>query len=79
MRAILADVRARGDAALRDLCRKFEQRELGDVRLADDAWRAAARSAPDDVRAILAAAAERIRRYHAHQIDRGFRYEEDGI
>ncbi len=79
VRAILAEVRAHGDAALRELTERFEHRALGPVRLPDDEWRKGASLAPADVRAALAEAAGRIRRYHAHQRDAGFRYEEDGI
>lgn len=79
VRAILRDVRERGDDAVRDYTRKFEQRELDAVRLDEAAWHEGAAQAPEEVRQALAQAADRIRRYHEHQRDRGFRYLEDGI
>ncbi len=79
VRAILDAVRARGDAALIGYAEQFEQRTPS--RLAWD--RAAlvdgARALDPKIRARLEEAAARIRRYHEHQIDRGFRYEEDGV
>ncbi|MCC6877763.1 MAG: histidinol dehydrogenase [Sandaracinaceae bacterium] len=79
VREIILAVKTRGDAALRALTARFEGRELGPVRLADAAWRAAAASAPPEVRDALARAAERVRRYHEHQREGGFAYEEDGV
>ncbi|RLB55118.1 MAG: histidinol dehydrogenase [Deltaproteobacteria bacterium] len=79
VREILRAVRERGDEALRELTERFEGRALEAVRLDDDHWRAEAAQAPAEVQEALAAAAERIRRYHEHQRDTGFRYEEDGI
>ena len=79
VRAILADVRERGDAAIRELTERFEKRTQAHIRVPDDEWRALAARCPAPVRAQLAAAAERIRRYHEHQRDPGFQYEEDGV
>jgi histidinol dehydrogenase len=67
--AIIADVRARGDAALADYTRRFDRLDLDVV-----GWeipRAARRAALDgldkDLRAALELAAERIAVYHAAQ------------
>lgn len=79
VRAILDAVRERGDDAVREYARRFEAREVVDVRLPDETWRAMAREAPDEVREMLRAAAERVRRYHEHQKEPGFTYEEEGI
>ncbi|HJL21612.1 MAG TPA: histidinol dehydrogenase, partial [Polyangiaceae bacterium LLY-WYZ-15_(1-7)] len=79
VRAILAAVRDRGDEAIRELTEKFEQRRQEHVRLPEALWRAQAKEAPAEVREALAAAAERIRRYHEHQREPGFRYEEEGV
>jgi histidinol dehydrogenase len=79
VRAILRDVRDRGDAALRELTERFEDRTLGPIRVPDDVWHREADLAPEPAREALTQAADRIRRYHEHQVDRGFRYEEDGI
>ena len=68
--AIIADVRARGDAALIALTAQFDRLELTAERLAFSAAEIAAECAnvgPED-RAALELAAERIRAYHARQL-----------
>ncbi len=68
--AIIADVRARGDAALIDLTARFDRMEVTAERLAfTDAEIEAeiAKVSPED-RAALELAAERIRAYHARQL-----------
>jgi histidinol dehydrogenase len=79
VRAILADVRARGDAAVRDLTERFDGRRVEQVVVPAEVWRARAAEVSREVRAALAQAAQRIERYHVHQRDPGFRYEEDGV
>ena len=79
VRAILDDVRARGDAAVLELSARFEGRAPASVVVPEAEWRSAAASAPSEVRSALAQAAERIRRYHERQRDPGFAYEEDGV
>jgi histidinol dehydrogenase len=68
--AIIADVRARGDAALIDLTRRFDRLELTPGTLAfSEAEIDAAVAAVDPAdRAALEMAAERIRAYHARQM-----------
>jgi histidinol dehydrogenase len=78
VREILAAVRERGDDALVELTKRFEGRKPEPIRL-DDSWREVADAAPVDLRGWLSEAANRIRRYHEHQRDDGFRYEEDGV
>ncbi|TRW98181.1 histidinol dehydrogenase [Paracoccus sp. M683] len=68
--AIIADVRARGDAALCDLTARFDRLDLtpGMLRFSPQEIAAeTARVAPED-RAALQMAAERIRAYHARQM-----------
>ena len=68
--AIIADVRARGDAALIDLTARFDRMEVTAERLAfTDAEIEAeiAKVSPED-RAALELAAARIRAYHARQL-----------
>ncbi len=79
VRAILDAVRDRGDEAVLELAERFESRRPESVVVPEDAWRRDAASAPTEVRAALAVAAERVRAYHEHQRDPGFRYDEDGI
>ncbi|MCC7410216.1 MAG: histidinol dehydrogenase [Gammaproteobacteria bacterium] len=82
VREIVADVKARGDAALVEYTNRFDARTVAnaaELELDGRArTRAAERVAPD-LRAALAAAAERIRRYHAHQRLESWTYaDEDG-
>lgn len=79
VRAILRAVRERGDAALRELTQRFEQRELGSIVHREGATADGARALDPAIRVHLEEAAARIRRYHAHQREPGFRYEEEGI
>ncbi|QLQ17977.1 MAG: histidinol dehydrogenase [Exiguobacterium profundum] len=67
--AIIADVRARGDAALVELTARFDRQDLTPETLAFSKAEIAAeiaRVSPED-RAALELAAERIRAYHARQ------------
>jgi histidinol dehydrogenase len=67
--AIIADVRARGDAALVELTARFDRLSLTPEALAfspDEIAAEIARVSPED-RAALELAAERIRAYHARQ------------
>jgi histidinol dehydrogenase len=68
--AIIADVRARGDAAVIELTAKFDRLDLTPATLAFSAEEIEAECAkvsPED-RAALELAAERIRAYHARQM-----------
>jgi histidinol dehydrogenase len=67
VRAIIADVRARGDAALRELTERFDGCAIEDVRVDPDAPAAALATVEPELRAALEAAAERVRGYHAEQ------------
>lgn len=77
VREIIRKVRSEGDRALRELSLRFDKREPKDLVLRDFRERAAA--VPQPMRDALAKAAERVRRYHEHQRDDGFRYQEGGI
>lgn len=70
--AILADVRARGDAAVLETTRRFDQLDAASVaalELGRDELRTAFDSLPDAQRRALEAAAERVRDYHTRQLD----------
>jgi histidinol dehydrogenase len=79
VRPILRAVRERGDAALREYSERFDQRSLERIVWDRDAITEGARALDPAVRAHLEEAGERIRRYHVHQREPGFRYEEGGI
>lgn len=77
--AILADVRARGDAALIEYTARFDRVELTPDRLAVTAAEvdAALAACPAAEIEALELAAERIRAFHARQLPEGFRYTDD--
>jgi histidinol dehydrogenase len=69
VRAIIADVRARGDVALRELTERFDGCALDDPRVAPAELQAALDGAAPDLRNALEVAADRIREYHAAQLE----------
>jgi histidinol dehydrogenase len=72
VRAILADVRARGDAAVREYTERFDRRAPGadgTYRLPRARWDALAAETAPDVRAALERAADRIRAFHERQVE----------
>lgn len=76
---ILADVKARGDAAVVDYTNRFDRVSVADMaalELPQSELRAALEGLPAERRAALEAAAGRIRAYHERQIGHGFQYEE---
>ncbi len=78
--AILADVRARGDAAVLEYTARFDRltaASLGALEIGQDELRAAYDALPDDTRAALEAAAARVRRYHEKQLQTSWTYTED--
>jgi histidinol dehydrogenase len=74
--AILADVRARGDAAVIDYTRQFDRLDLAgkSMRIAADEIDAAERACAKDALAALRLAAERIEAYHRRQVPQPFEY-----
>jgi histidinol dehydrogenase len=69
VRAIVADVRARGDVALRELTERFDGCIIDDLRVSPATVRAALDASPPELRAALEVAAARIREYHAAQLE----------
>jgi histidinol dehydrogenase len=68
VRAILADVEARGDEAVRAYTERFDGVRLDDLRVAPADVRAALERTAPDVRAALVAAADSIRAFHETQL-----------
>ena len=64
----IADVRARGDAALGDAALRYDGVSLDALEVPRAAWAAAADRLDPDVRAALAGAADAIARFHAAQL-----------
>ena len=79
---ILADVRARRDAAVADYTRRFDKREPandGSYELTRDRWDALAAEVDPRVREALELAAQRIRAFHARQEDPDVDVTLDGV
>jgi histidinol dehydrogenase len=70
--AIVADVRAHGDAALRKYARRFDRLD-GEVEVSRTEMIASAREVPAPVRAAIRAAARNIRAVAKRQVPRGWR------
>jgi histidinol dehydrogenase len=79
VRAIIAEVRRSGDAAVREFTQQFESRELSALELAAADWDAVVAGVPANVRQALAEAASRIRKYHECERYSSYESEEDGI
>jgi histidinol dehydrogenase len=77
VRDIIADVRARGDAALIEYTERFDRRTVGDgLEIALQECRAAVERLPDIQRTALERAASRIRAYAEHQKMESWSYTE---
>jgi histidinol dehydrogenase len=64
---IIAAVRARGDAALRELTARLDRVELAQIEVPRARWAAAAAALPADLRAALELAVAEIRAFHQRQ------------
>lgn len=69
---ILADVRSRGDAAVRDYSRRFDGHDLDDLKVTAEEIEAARRSIDPDLRRAIEHAIANITAFHENQIDPGF-------
>lgn len=69
-RAVIDDVRAKGDAAVAAATARFDGNERGPAgfRVSDAEWDALAAQCPDEVRSALEFAAKRIRSFHELQL-----------
>ncbi len=79
VREILADVRERGDDAVRDLTERFDGCRPTDIRVAPEALIAALDSIDAELRSALESAAAGIEDFHRHQLVPDSTYERDGI
>lgn len=70
--AIIADVRARGDEALRDYAKKFDRAELGDLLVSQAEIEEAFAAVGEDFIQTLRRAAANIRHFHEHQVHKDF-------
>jgi histidinol dehydrogenase len=74
---ILDDVLRRGDEAVREYTRRFDGVDLapGEWALDSAQWQGALERVEPALRAALAQAVDRVREYHRHQREEGFRLE----
>src|SRR6266513_727706 len=78
VRAIIDEVRAHGDAAVRAYTERFEKRTLPHLELSRAEWEAQAATVTLAVQASIARAAMRIAQFHAPQKAAGYTLEEGG-
>ena len=70
--AIIADVRARGDAALRDYALKFDHAKLDSIQVSQAEIDEAFAASDPDFLETLRMAADNIRHFHEHQVHKNF-------
>jgi len=74
VRRILADVRARGDAAVREYTRKFDRVSLKDFEISKTEIERSVRSIPREQSGALRAAHRRIQAFHEKQLQQSWEY-----
>ena len=79
VQAILADVRARGDQAVRDYTERFDGVTLGDFRVPQAELDEALAAIPPLLREALEAARAAILAYHREQLHEPVAHERDGV
>jgi histidinol dehydrogenase len=79
VRAILADVRARGDAAVREYTERFDKVAIDELRVPPDEVAAALDTLPLPLREALEAARTAIEGYHRSQVRADARHSADGV
>jgi histidinol dehydrogenase len=79
VRAIIAEVRERGDAAVRDLTARFDGVDRDDLRVSAAELDAALTTSPPPLVEALTAARDAIEDFHRTQVRGPHRYERDGV
>lgn len=79
VRAILAEVRAGGDQAVRHLTERFDRVRIEDLAVAPGEIKAALDAVPAELRAALEAAADNIEDYHRSTLHPDGRHERAGV
>ena len=79
VRAIIADVRERGDAALWELTERFDGSKPANLTVEPDEIARAAARTPLEVRDALAAAVANVEAYHRHQLPDDVVHERGGV
>ncbi len=78
-RAIIADVRKRGDVAVRELTAKFEKRDLPTFELSRAEWAEGAAKVAPAVRTAIQRAAARVRAFHERERYASFEIADGGL
>jgi len=78
-RRVIAEVRARGDQAIREFTKKFEHREVSTLELSKGEWDREADNVSPEVRRALEHARDRIARFHEPQRVEGYVTREAGL
>jgi histidinol dehydrogenase len=68
VRAILEEVRARGDLALKAMARRFDGVEIGSLEIAPEVWKAAPARLTPELRGAMEEAAANIQAFHSAQM-----------
>jgi histidinol dehydrogenase len=79
VREILAEVRKRGDAAVREYTQRFDGVALDDLRVDPSELAAALRATPPELREALEVAKANIAAFHRTQVRADGRHERDGL
>ena len=79
VREILADVRERGDEALRELTLRFDGVAVDELRVPPAEVEAALESTPDGLRGAMEAARDAVAAFHREQVGVDSRHEREGI
>jgi histidinol dehydrogenase len=79
VQAILAEVKERGDAALRDLTERFDGVRLGDLRVQGEELEAALAALPQGLRRALEEARDAVDAFHREQVRPDIRHDRHGV
>lgn len=79
VRAVLAEVRARGDAAVREFTERFDKVAIDDLRVPPQDLKAALEALPPTLRGAMEAAREAVEAYHRTQVRDDARHEHAGV
>lgn len=79
VRGILADVRSRGDVAVRELTERFDGVRLHDLAVPRSQWQAAIDTLPPALVQALTQARDSVRAFHEAQVRPDHTYERNGI
>ena len=79
VKGILADVRARGDEALKEYGKKFDGAELDSLEVTEEEFAAAEGVLSEDYKRVVRTSAENIAAFHSRQVREGFEVRKDGV